>query len=150
MLLTATPDERTHNMTELDQALEKFIRDDNEHAQYYNLVLNTNFYIPTVDEEAKAGKTAVSENDAIPPIFLESDGKHYMMLFDSEERLTAWAKESVSYVAFPGYAVAEMSTPTLHWAVNVGTEFSKEFVPEEISWLKDVVKQCSEETGEQE
>ncbi len=132
-------------MTELDQALEKFIKDDNEQAQYYDLVLNTNFYIPTDDEEAKAGTTEISENDTITPIILESDGKHYMMLFDSEERLTAWAKESVSYAVFPGYAIAEMSSSALHWAVNVGTEYSKEFVPDEIDWLKEVVRKCNEE-----
>ncbi|WP_432823966.1 SseB family protein [Trichloromonas sp.] len=136
-------------MSLLDQALKKFIQDENEHAQYYDLVLNTLFYVPTMDEEAKAGKTEVSENDAISPILLESDGKHYMMLFDSKERLTAWARESVSYVVFPGYAIAEMTPPNLHWAVNVGTDFSKEFVPEEIAWLKDVVKECNEETGGQ-
>ncbi len=132
-------------MTELDQALEKFIKDENEQAQYYDLMLNTSFYIPTIDEEAKAGKTEVSENDSIVPIILESDGKSYMMLFDSEERLTAWAKESVSFVVLPGHVIAEMSTPTLHWAVNIGTESSKEFVPDEIAWLKDVVKKCNED-----
>ncbi len=132
-------------MTELDQALAKYIQDDNEQAQYYDLVLNTNFYIPTIDEEAKAGKTEVSENDSITPIILESEGKSYMMLFDSEERLTAWAKESVSYVVFPGHVIAAMSTPALHWAVNVGTEHSKEFVPDEIDWLKEIVQKCNEE-----
>ncbi len=137
-------------MTDLDKALEKFIQENEEHAQYYDLVLNTTFYIPTVDDETTDDKTIVSENDSFAPMILESEGKNYMMLFDSEERLTAWAKESVSYVAFPGYVIAEMSPPNLHWAVNVGTDFSKEFVPEEIAWLKKVVIECVEDTGNQE
>ena len=33
-----------------------------------------------------------------------------------------------------------MSTPEIYWALNVGCEPSKEFVPDEISWLKDVVE----------
>jgi hypothetical protein len=137
-------------MTPLDQALEKFIQDENEHTQYYDLVLNTRFFIPTSDETNKNGTVEVTENDSIAPIILEAEGKRYMMLFDSEDRLTSWAKESVSYVVFPGYAIAEMSTPALHWAVNVGTGFSKEFVPDEIGWLKEIVRECNKELGEQE
>jgi hypothetical protein len=41
-----------------------------------------------------------------------------------------------------------MSEPPLHWALNVGTECSKTFVPEEISWLRDIVEKCNAEAGE--
>lgn len=131
-------------MTALDQALQKFIQNDEEHSQYYDLFLNSQFHIPTHEDESAAGKTTVSENDAISPVILEADGKSYLMLFDNEERLSAWAKQTVNFVVLPGYAIAEMTTPELHWAVNVGTDYSKEFVPDEIAWLKDVVKQCHE------
>lgn len=131
-------------MTDLDKALEIFIQDDEQHSQYYDLFLNSQFHIATLDDEAAPDKTTVSGKDAISPIILESDGKSYLMLFDTKERLTAWAKEAVNFVVLPGYAIAEMTTPELHWAVNVGTDYSKEFVPDEIAWLKDVVKQCHE------
>ncbi|ALC17276.1 putative peptidyl-prolyl cis-trans isomerase [Desulfuromonas soudanensis] len=136
-------------MTELDQALDKFIRDDKEQAQYYDLILNTNFYIPTLEDETAAGKTTVIENDTINPIVLEAEGKSYLMLFDSEERLSAWAKSAVAYVVLPGHAIAAMTPPDLHWAVNVGTSFSKEFVPEEIGWLKEIVEKHNAEEDEQ-
>ena len=129
-------------MTELDQALQKCLQDENEQNSYYDLVLNTPFYIPTNDDEARSGKTELAENDSVAPIILESESKHYMMLFDSEERLGEWAKEPISYVVLPGHVIAKMSPPSLHWAVNIGTEFSKEFVPEEIAWLKEVVEEC--------
>jgi len=134
-------------MTELDQALEQSLQDPNEQNKYYDLVLNTRFYIPTNDEEAKSGKTEVKENDAIVPIILESENKRYLMLFDTEERLSEWAKEAVSFTVLPGHVIARMTPPSLHWAVNIGTEYAKEFVPDEIAWLKDVVNQCDEEEG---
>ena len=42
----------------------------------------------------------------------------------------------------PGHLLAEMSTEELFWAMNIGTEYSKQFAPDEIAWLKDVVAQC--------
>jgi hypothetical protein len=136
-------------MTELDQALDKFIRDDKEQAQYYDLILNTDFYIPTLEDEMAAGKTAVAENDTIDPIILEADEKSYLMLFDSEKRLSAWAKSPVAFVVLPGHAIAAMTPPDLHWAVNVGTDFSKEFVPDEIAWLKETVEKCNAKGAEE-
>lgn len=137
-------------MTELDQALEKCFQDDAEQTQFYDLVLNTNFYIPTQTEEGEEGKTELTANESVAPVILESEGKHYMMLFDREERLNDWAKETVSFVVFPGYALTEMTPPTLHWAMNIGSDFAKEFVPEEISWLRDVVRQCNADAGKDE
>lgn len=138
------------DMNALDQALEKFIQDDNEQTRYYDLVLNTRFYIPTAGQAVKTGTSRISHNDSISPIVIEADGKRYMMLFDSEERLASWAKKPVNYITFPGYAIVDMSTPDLHWAMNVGTDFSKEFVPDEIRWLKDAVKKHRKELIKQD
>ncbi len=121
-------------MTELDQALEKYIQDDEEQAQYYDLVLNTDFYIPLDSEESE---TPVSEQESVTPLILNSEGKHYLLLFDSEERLSNWSEKPVNYVVMAGYGVAAISTPELHWAINVGSQFAKEFVPDEINWLKE-------------
>ena len=117
---------------------------------YTKLYDNTRFYIPTRDDEAAAGKTAVSADDTFSPLILEAEGKRYMLLFDSEERLGAWAKKAAPYVALPGHALAGATPPGLHWAVNVGTGYAKEFVPEEIGWLREVVlKSSGEAQGEE-
>ena len=117
-------------MTELDQALEKYREDDEHQDAYYDLVLNTDFYIPTCEPE--------DENpDSVVPLLFESEGKSYLMLFDSEERLTAWAKQPVRHAVLAGHLLAEIATPEIHWAVNFGDDNAKEFVPEEIKWLKD-------------
>jgi hypothetical protein len=47
------------------------------------------------------------------------------MLFDSEERLSAWARNPTSYVVLAGFKVAEISTQNLHWAVNLGGGYAK-------------------------
>ena len=82
---------------------------------------------------------------------MESEGNNFMMLFDHEDRAVAWAEEGVKCITFPGYVAIAMATEGLHLAMNVGTDYAKQFVPEEIDWLKQVVKQSSdeEEGGEQ-
>jgi len=117
-------------MTELDQALEKYREDDEQQATYYELVLNTDFYIPICDPSEE-------EQESVAPLVFESEGKSYLMLFDSEERLTAWAKQEVRHAVIAGHLLAQISTPEIHWAVNFGDGNAKEFVPDEIKWLKD-------------
>ena len=122
-------------MTELDQALEKYIQDENHQAAYYELILKSDFYIPIVDDD---NDTPLSEKASVTPLIMEADKKSYIMLFDSEERLSSWSKQPINYLVLAGFKVAELSTPKLHWALNTGVSFAKEFVPEEISWLKQI------------
>ncbi len=121
-------------MSKLDDALQKFI-DDHENGQepYYEEVLNTEFYIPL-------SEAPDDQPENVAPMILESEEKHYMMLFDSEERLTHWAGQTVPHAVFMGYQLAELTPDSLHWAINIGSQFSKELVPGEIDWLKQAVK----------
>jgi len=125
-------------MTDLDTLLERCIKEEEEQTAYYDLVLNSKFYIPILEDDVEQP----SDEDNVTPVVLEADDKPYMMLFDTEERLRNWADESIKFIVLPGHALVELSTPELYWALNIGTDFQKEFVPEEINWLKDVVKQC--------
>lgn len=128
-------------MTALDKALEKYIQDDNYQAEYYDLILNSDFYIPLASDDSD---TPLAEKEGFKPLILESEQKPYMLLFDSEERLTAWAKQPTDYIILAGFKAAELSVPGLHWAVNTGAERSKEFVPDEISWLKESYQQLAD------
>ena len=125
-------------MTDLDKALEKYLQDDETQTAYYDLVLNTDFYIPINDDESGPG---LQEKESVSPTVFQSEGKSYLMLFDSEERLSAWAGNPINYVILAGFKLAEISTVNLHWAVNIESGFAKEFVPDEISWLKESVAQ---------
>jgi len=144
--------ETAQEMTALDQALQT-LREDRDDARrqskYYDIFLNTTFCVPTLDQQETGGASAV-EQEQVLPLVIESDGNDYLMLFDTEERLKSWAADDVTWVGVPGYILAATTMPPLHWALNVGTEFSKQFHPDEIAWLREVVERCNEAAADLE
>lgn len=144
--------ERLKELTALDQALQT-LREDMEDAKcqskYYDIFLNTTFCVPTFDQQEPGGEAAPEEGQVLP-LVIESEGNDYLMLFDTEERLKSWAADDVKWVGVPGYVLAATTMPPLHWALNVGTEYSKQFLPDEIAWLREVVERCNEAAAAQE
>lgn len=137
-------------MTDLDQALELLRADVNDakgQSRYYDLFLNTVFYVPTVDKEVHGLPMDDLEEGAVMPLVIEAEGNDYLMLFDTRERLTAWAEAEVDFVEVPGHVLAENTMPPLQWALNVGTDYSKRFLSDEIAWLKEVVEKCEAAAG---
>jgi hypothetical protein len=133
-------------MSQLDDALielRKDMDDTKSQSKYYDLFLNATFFVPTMEGDMTPEQAAAAEQGQVAPMVMESDGTDYLMLFDSVERLNAWAKGEPSYVEVPGHVLAATSAAPLHWALNVETEFAKPFIPAEIAWLKDVVEQCN-------
>jgi len=129
-------------MTKLDQALDACRQDPRAQPLFYDLFLNSIFFIPTVEEHH------ADQDQGALPLLVEAEGNEYLMLFDTLKRLTDWAEDGAKYVALPGHMVAEMSLPNLYWALNYGTEHQKQFELEEIAWLKDVVRQCKEDKAQ--
>jgi hypothetical protein len=132
-------------MTELDQALQVLRLDMNDaraQSKFYDLFLNATLCVPSLDEQGADGKPALEEGQVLP-LVIESEGNDYLMLFDSKERLYAWAEAEVDSVEVPGFVLAANSMPPLHWALNVGTDYAKQFLPDEIAWLRDVVERCN-------
>jgi hypothetical protein len=150
-MLTTT--ETTEELKELDAALKELRLDmDNAKSQsiFYDLFLNTSFFVPTLDEEEfKVDADSLQEGQVLP-LVIESDGNDYLMLFDSKKRMQTWAEADVQWVDVPGHVLAATTMPPLHWALNVGTEYSKQFLPDEIAWLKEVVERCSAAAEEAE
>lgn len=137
-------------MTELDQALETLRQDMNDpknQSQFYDLFLNATFHVPTLPEEVVQEGQENAAGQALP-LIMESEGNDYLMLFDSRERLLAWTGEEVASVEVPGHVLAATSQPPLHWALNVGTEYSKQFLPDEIAWLREVVERCNAQAAQ--
>lgn len=122
-------------MTTLDDALANYISDESQQSQYYDLVLKTDFYIPIVSDESG---TPVEERENVSPLVLESEGKHYVLLFDSEERVNSWAKKPIEYVILAGYEMVNHTPAGLYWAINLGSQLAKEFVPDEIAYLQSL------------
>ena len=139
-------------MSQLDDALIELRQDMDDpkrQSKYYDLFMNSTFYVPTMEHEPSDEAAQGAPEGQVVPLVMESDGNDYLMLFDSLERLTAWAKKEVSYVEVPGHFLAVTSAPPLHWALNVDTEYAKPFIPAEIDWLKSVVEQCQAEAAKQ-
>jgi hypothetical protein len=137
-------------MTELDQALEALRANPDDHkaqSGFYDLFLNSSFIVPTteenVDTESKSGEEKVEV-----PLILVADEIDYLIFFDQQQRLYDWAEKEVPFLQLPGHVLAEMTTAELHWAMNIGTDYNKQFAPDEIAWLKSVVERCkAEENG---
>ena len=135
----------------LDQALETLRQDmtnATSQSRFYDLFLNTTFCVPTIDPKDLEGGVTLEEGQVLPMI-MESEGNDYLMIFDSEERLKGWAGADVKWLGVPGHVLAATTMPPLHIAMNVGSEYSKQFLPDEIAWLRDVVEQCNK-AGEQQ
>ncbi len=142
-------------MTKLDSALATLRQDMNDakaQSQYYDIFLNETFYVPTLDEQALDGTadTPPEGQEQVLPLVMESEGNDYLMLFDTKERLQAWTRAEGRWVEVPGHVLAATSLPPLHWALNVGTEHSKQFIPDEIAWLRAAVERCNAEAAKQE
>ncbi len=138
-------------MTELDKALEVMRQDMNNgknQSKYYDLFLNSTFIVPKLDEHDPGGANGELADGQVLPMIIESEGNDYLMLFDSKERLYAWAEAEVDSVEVPGFVLAATTMAPLHWALNVGTSYSKQFVPDEIAWLREVVERCNAEEAD--
>ena len=137
-------------MTPLDTALAILRQDMNDptsQSKFYDLFLNATFFVPTLDEQP-AGETDPPPEGEVLPLVIEAEGNDYLMLFDTRERLQAWAGAGARCVEVPGHVLAATTMAPLHWALNVGTDFSKRFLPEEIAWLREVVERCNAQASE--
>ena len=147
-----TSPETPQEMIGLDQALltlREDMADAKRQSKFYDIFLNTTFCVPTFDQQ-EAGGEAATEEGQILPLIIDCEGNDYLMLFNTEERLKKWAGDDVKWVGVPGYVLAATAMPPLHMAMNVGTEYSKRFLPDEIAWLREVVERCNEAEPEQE
>ena len=127
-------------MTKIDEATKLCTEDEDKWPDFYNLFLNSQFFVPIHEEKG----TVVQEDGALP-VLIEADDKTYLMLFDTVERLTDWAEKDTKYLPVTGHGIAEVSSPNIYWALNYGTDLQKFFEPDEIVWLKTVVRRAKED-----
>jgi peptidyl-prolyl cis-trans isomerase C len=141
-----TSTETPQKTTGLDDALEALrtdMDDPKKQSSFYDLFLNSTFFVPTLDEKELAGDATPLQEGQVLPLIIESEGNDYLMLFDTKERMQAWSDAGVKWVDVPGHVLAATTMPPLHWALNVGTEHAKQFLPDEIAWLREVVERCN-------
>jgi len=124
-------------MTKLDIAYTAAKNDNEKKPDFYNLFLNTDLYVAT--------HPGTDDSDSVAPLIVEYSGVQFLMLFDTQQRLTDWAKKETAYAKMPGHAFIQLINTDYHCALNVGTDFTKTFVPGEIEWLKGIVEKTKRE-----
>ena len=128
-------------MSALDSALEALKanpEDPTAQSDFYGLFFNTIFFVPVKTETVKSEDEG-TEKKVDLPLIIESDGSDFLVFFEQQARLDMWAGKVVPSVQMPGHVLAEITSPGLCWAMNVGTDHDKQFSPEEIAWLKGVI-----------
>ena len=131
-------------MTKLDEAIKLCHQNAEQKSQFYDLFLNSLFYVPIVEEEGGS----VQEEGALP-LLVEANDKTYLMLFDTLKRLADWAHDKANYLTVTGHGITEMSSTNIYWVLNYGTDLEKFFDPKEINWLKMIVVNAKEKSQKQ-
>lgn len=138
-------------MTPLDEALLAAQGDPALVDQFYGLFLSTMLVVPIYERPAKLPLDAsgrLEEEAPMRPIVIPDGELQYIPIFDSLDKLVAWAQQEVEYMKVPGHAFLEGLHPSIYLALNPGHAPAKEFVPDEIAWLKTWVDTQAQEAPE--
>lgn len=126
-------------MTELDSLIAAAFTSEGAQEdvnKVYLTLLRTQLIVPV--------KNAPSQNPEEPfsPLFAKVDSKYFFIAFDTVERLRTWAGDQIDqigYVELPGRDFIAGMSDQVYFCLNLGTDYYKEFSPEEIQRLKQVV-----------
>ena len=140
---------KADNLDQALQAMRQDVEDPSRQSMFYDLFLNTTFCVPTVDPKDLSEDVKVEEGQVLP-LIVEAEGNDYLMIFDSPERLKGWAGKEVPWIGVPGHVLVSTVNPPLHIAMNVGCEHSKQFLPEEIAWLREAVERFTQSNSQQQ
>lgn len=122
-------------MSELDQLVKKAV--DSEGAQadsnkFYTVFFRSTLFMPAYQQD--------DVEEPFSPLFLQDGDKYFISVFDSLERLTVWVADEYQdcdYVEIEGSDLIRCSgEQQVYLCLNPGTDFYKEFSPEEIQRLK--------------
>jgi len=128
-------------MTELDQAIAAAYASQGKQEdinKVYLILLKATMFLPVKKEMPKN----TNEGEPFRPLYAVIDDNYFMLAFDEQDRLSHWAQDQIShidYVEITGRDLIAGINEKVFLVINVGTEFSKEFSPEEIIHLKKIV-----------
>ena len=122
-------------MSELDQVISKAYENEGE-QEFSNKVYATFFrselFMPIYSQDNK--------EEPFVPLTLEEEGNYFIPIFDSLLRLEEWIGEEypdLEYAEIMGNDVIRgIGVEKVYLSLNPGTEFYKEFSPEELVRLK--------------
>ncbi len=102
----------------------------------YVTLLRSQLVIPVKKE------LSLNEEEPFSPLFAKLDDKFFLIAFDSLERLSAWAGsefDNIGYVDLLGRDFIAGMSDQVYFCLNLGTDYYKEFSPDEVKRLKMVV-----------
>lgn len=129
-------------MTELDKAIAAAFASQGKQEDVnkaYLTLLNTPLFMPVKKTEEIEDAQPAQE---FSPLFAKIDENYFLLVFDSLERLQTWAGEQIDhigYVELTGKDVAAGISDEVYLCLNYGTEYYKEFSPDEVKYLKKIV-----------
>jgi len=137
-------------MTELDQKISDAYQSEGKQEdvnQVYLTLLRTLLFIPVQKEKA------VMDDEPFRPLFANIDGNYFLIAFDTPDRLIAWAQNEINKIAYVELSGRDMLAginENAYLALNVGTDFYKEFSPEEIKRIKIIISKIDQLKIQQE
>jgi hypothetical protein len=122
-------------MSELDQLIKNSIENDGAQEdtnKFYVTFFRTTLHMPAHLND--------DEVEPFSPLYLQDGDNYFIPLFDSVDRLTQWLSkddQATDYVEIEGSDVVRcVGNEHVYLCLNPGTEFYKEFSPEELQRLK--------------
>ncbi len=107
----------------------------------YLTLLRTQLVIPVKKEPS------FDAQEPFSPLFAKMDDKFFLIAFDSLERLSAWAGDefdNIGYVDLLGRDFLAGMSEQVYFCLNLGTDYYKEFSPDEVKRLKMVVSRVDQ------
>lgn len=135
-------------MTELDQVIAAAHTSQGKQEdvnKVYLVLLRTSFFVPV--KKTDPGLNHIDEQEPFSPLFAKIDGNYFLLAFDTLERLNTWAGEhqdEIDYVEMLGQELVAGINEEVFLCINIGTEFYKEFSPDEVKRLKMVVSRIEQ------
>ena len=134
-------------MSELDELIAAAFKSEGKQDdvnKVYLTLLRTPLFIPVEKIEEGA---PVNEDEPFRPLFAKLDDNYFMLAFDSVERLQNWAGDELhqmDYVQLIGKDLVAGINDAAYLCLNQGTDFYKEFSPDEVKRLKTVVSRIDQ------
>ena len=131
-------------MTELDQLIAAAFASEGKQDdvnKVYLALIRASLFVPVKKEQS------IDPEEPFSPLFAQVDGNYFMLAFDTHERLLAWVgdqSDQVGFVEISGRDVMAGISDEVFLCLNVGTDFYKEFSPDEIKRLKMIVSRIDQ------
>lgn len=126
-------------MTELDHLIAAAFASEGKQEdvnKVYLTLLRTQLVAPVKKEPGQ------DEEELFTPLFAKIDEKYFLLAFDTVERLSNWAGDhlgEISYVELSGRDFIAGMSDQVYFCLNLGTDYYKEFSPDEVKRLKMIV-----------